>query len=501
MKTKNAILINPPASGSYRSKIMLGDSLALSSIAQKFLSKNWSVSIFDCFLREWDIAMLMSNLPNKFDLVGITVMSQTALDTVKIIIENIRRINPDVYITVGGSAPTIAPDMFYELDINSLIVGDDVKQIKNLIKDYEEKCFNNNKKVYFPEKYSTYTYDKTFRPDILVAFEQDRILSLESSKGCYGNCNFCSVNFAHSSNWIPRDIENVFNEIDYIKKNVPNCSQLRFVDANFLGGREKYIDRSFLISERLKKEGFGFRIECRVDDVEYNIFKKLKEDGLAGVFLGIENGQQHILNSLSKNIKSEDIMLSINILRILRISYSFGFMMITPQTTKKDIIENVALLRSIKYGIRWKHFFSGLIIEKNRNTNNIKQSLSEKRLGYKCKDLLCLKLVDFYDVCLKEHIDVLELEHIIGIALERGKESKEDWFWDLDEKFSNICIENFESLILELEHTGYVKKHIAQLAEQYMSQLKSKLNLIIDEIRKHGLSDTVMLKSIKDYIW
>lgn len=82
---------------------------------------------------------------------------------------------------------------------------------------------------------------------------------------------------------------------------------------------------------------FKFRIECRIDDIEPKLFSQLKYNGLVGVFTGIENGEQDVLNLLKKGITPLQILKAIKILHNNKISYTYGYMTISPITNLDNI--------------------------------------------------------------------------------------------------------------------------------------------------------------------
>jgi radical SAM superfamily enzyme YgiQ (UPF0313 family) len=505
--TRKAILINPPSAGSYRTKIMIGDSLSLSSVAQVMILNGWEVEIFDLFLRQWDTAKLLENIGLGFDFIGITVMHIGAMEKIKEIIAGINAFNPTAYIAIGGSAATLDPEKFTVLDVNCIFSGDDLTKINILLEDaevfYKLKKPSRDAKIFKAnqEGMIDYDYPLIHRPDIGLSFDTDKIISIEGSRGCYGKCGFCSIKYEYNSHWLPRINESIFKEIDYIKSLAPECSHLRFIDANFLGGGDAGVGRTLELTNYLKSKGLKFRIECRINDIKEGLFQNLKENGLAGVFTGIENGDQHILDKLCKNTSSKQILEAVNLLKKLRVSYSFGFMMVTPYTNKDIVRENIRFLKEVEYGIRWKHFFSGLIILKD-NIYQVGAPLEtyEAKLGYRLQEALCAKILHFNEICLKEFLEVMELEHAAGISIERGKESGEPKFWVLDKEFSGTCIDLFERLITNFDKISNDHREMYQLAERYMGVFKAYLLKTLGRIKDIGLSESVMLNILKPYI-
>ncbi|MDR1473884.1 MAG: radical SAM protein [Lactobacillales bacterium] len=447
---KKVVLINPPHQGSYRSKIMLGDSLALAAVSGEIIKNGWDAITLDCLVHNWKLEELkckiIENIP--FDAVGITVMSNSSYDILKKIIKIILEILPKAYIFIGGNAPTLNHKEFLNLKLNAIYLGDNLEKIPEILSDCNNyklnstKILSNNNKLP-PKKIeiinanlkSEYKYNILARKDIKESYLSDSIVSIDTSKGCHGSCSFCTINFQYCSNWIPREIDNIKEELLYIREQLPNAKQIRVVDANFLGGRKKHERRAIKISEIMRSLGFKFRMECRIDDIEAELFSKLRHNGLVGIFTGIENGSQKVLNLLKKGTTPQEILNAIEILQKNTISYSYGYMTISPITNLDIIYENIDFLKKIKYGIRLKHFLNSLIIQKE-NVFKVQPPIEsfEKKVGFKPNFDICSKILSFNQICIESFLGIYELEHAVGIWIERGKESEDNFFWSKDEQ-------------------------------------------------------------------
>ena len=505
----SALLINPPSAGSYRSKIMVGDSLALSVVGGKLLSLDWSVDVKDCFLNQWSIEDLFEDMErgnlDTCQLIGITIMHVSLLPSVESIIMRLRKKYPYAYILLGGSAPTLDVAPFSSLPVDYIIQGDNLSYLDRVTEQIKMNARPEKPVVIHAEygKEPLYRYAQVYRPDLEKSFRQDPIIIVEASRGCYGKCHFCTINYEYGSAWKPRDLNCLERELRQIRAAVPECKQIRFADANFLGGKKQDYDRVIQISELLKDFSFHFRIECRPNDINRDLFALLHRNGLCGVFIGVENGGGAILKMLRKGITSTQSLQAVTILQELRISYSFGFMMITPYTNDQGIHQNIRFLRQLKYGIRWKHFFSALLILREGTFKNTIPPVEdyEKNIGYHCTCDLCRKILRFHSLCLQNHLKTLELEHTIGITIERGKEARDSFYWCLDEYFSNMLLDTFEKLIIDLSSTRDSFESLRKLSQLYMRELNQALHILKDEIVSHGIPSGVLITMIKDKIF
>lgn len=179
-------------------------------------------------------------------------------------------------------------------------------------------------------------------------------VSMITSRGCMGKCLFCSSGYFSnkyhaSKKWRCRSAENVIQEIEKIRENY-NELAISFVDDNFLGGSQEGYERARNFAQILLDKNLMIKwaIECRVDDIEYELFDLMHKAGLMNVFLGVESGNEIDLKLFNKNISLPQIDKALNVLENLELTYNIGFIMFQPLSTIDQLITNALFLK--KYG-------------------------------------------------------------------------------------------------------------------------------------------------------
>jgi len=174
-----------------------------------------------------------------------------------------------------------------------------------------------------------------------------RIALVSSSRGCAKSCSFCHVKAFYSSSPGPpvrfRDPNDVVDEIEELAKGSYSANYIYFVDDDFIGGnfaRAEAIGRE-LCRRNLK---LRFEIECRADHIDRDLFRLLKEAGLASVFIGIESFSQDVLNRFCKRMSVESNIAALETLADLDISYTIGMILFDRSTTIEDLRANVRFL-------------------------------------------------------------------------------------------------------------------------------------------------------------
>lgn len=81
------------------------------------------------------------------------------------------------------------------------------------------------------------------------------------------------------------------------------------------------------------------------------------------------------------------------------------------------------------------------------------------------------------------------MEHFVGICIERGKQAKDEFFWQLDYEFSNMCIDIFVQLLEDLKIVELNYDDILFVLDKYMGILYAELVNIRNMINMHGISE------------
>lgn len=173
------------------------------------------------------------------------------------------------------------------------------------------------------------------------------ICVMETSRSCHGKCNFCEGclfrNFTGENEYRVKSPERVVDELKYVIQTY-GTRVFSFADDNFFAdghrGKQRAIEiADLIIKNHLKNR---FTIECRADDVDYEIFKNLKKAGLIKVFVGIESGSQAVLDRYNKGTTVDVNRNAIDILNSLNIQCHPGYILFDPKTTLSELQETVA---------------------------------------------------------------------------------------------------------------------------------------------------------------
>jgi anaerobic magnesium-protoporphyrin IX monomethyl ester cyclase len=181
-----------------------------------------------------------------------------------------------------------------------------------------------------------------------------KFATILAGRGCINNCSFCYLREYYLQASGPfkrvRKPEKVAGEMEilHIEK---NCSVFLFQDDDFPVKTATGVEWIENFCMELKRKNMSdkimWKINCRPDEVDYEIFALMKNHGLFLVFLGIEDGTDIGLTRLNKHITVAKCKEGINILKKLEIDFDYGFMLFQPSSTYTSVNDNLDFLREM----------------------------------------------------------------------------------------------------------------------------------------------------------
>jgi anaerobic magnesium-protoporphyrin IX monomethyl ester cyclase len=302
-------------------------------------------------------------------VVGFSLIFQFFLPQFRRLATHLRTIGIDSHFTIGGHYPSLCHDEvlanFPELDsvarfegemtllelVDRLGVGAEWRDVaglaflqdglvaesapRPLIADLDELPFPYRQK------------------------ETDRIggfaaLPLLASRGCVRRCSFCSIHTfyrtAPGKTVRLRKPVHIVEEMLHLHRS-QDVRVFLFQDDDFplfsRAGR-RWAEE---LADRLQQCGLArsaiWKISCRAEYVEPELFATLRAAGLFLVYMGIESGVPEGLQILHKQMTAEQNLRGVKTLKDLDIVYSYGFMLFDPSSTFESVRQNIAFLRQM----------------------------------------------------------------------------------------------------------------------------------------------------------
>jgi anaerobic magnesium-protoporphyrin IX monomethyl ester cyclase len=192
------------------------------------------------------------------------------------------------------------------------------------------------------------------RPDMQRAILGCRYQPILATRGCPRDCAFCSIREfygrARGRRVRRRSPANVVQEMaDLYDEHGVKIFLFQDDDFPLIGKAGRAWTRRFL--DELDSHGLAgnviWKISCRADEVDADLFSTLQEYGLYLVYLGIESGTEDGLRRLNKGTTVADNIRAVGVLKNLGLRFGYGFMMFEPGSTFGSVSANVGFLRAI----------------------------------------------------------------------------------------------------------------------------------------------------------
>ncbi len=332
------LLINPPQTFYQGSDLPAGNlPLGLMYIAAVLQKAGYAVEILDAFMagagfEEKNGEAVTIGLPfkqiqeeirtRKPDIVGIagpfTSQIGHAIQTSKVA----KEVNPNILTVVGGPHVTLVPKEFLQ-EANSVdiaVAGEGEYAMLEIAQCFEgKKPFSEIKGIAYRQNgevivnprrpflenldelpypaYDLVDMEQYLSPKIGYRSFQNRAISMITSRGCPFNCCFCAVHLHMGKGFRAHSAQYVLDHIQYVvgKYKVKN---IFFEDDNLTLDLKRFEAICDGIIERKIKIGWETPNGVRADCLTMPLLKKMKQSGANSVFVGVESGDQQILDKV-----------------------------------------------------------------------------------------------------------------------------------------------------------------------------------------------------------
>jgi radical SAM superfamily enzyme YgiQ (UPF0313 family) len=302
-------------------------------------------------------------------LVGFSLIFQFFLPQYRRIAQHLRAAGVTCHFTIGGHYPSLCHDEllanFPEIDsivryegeetlielADRLRRGEDWRDISGIA------YARNGEVVATPARPLVEDLDTLPFPE--RPREPERVggfptLPVLASRGCIRRCSFCSIHTFYRT--APGKVVRVRKPEKIVEEMLElhhdhGVRVFLFQDDDFpLWGRKgrRWADE---LTGRLHDTGLAdstiWKISCRAEYVEPELFGALREAGLFLVYMGIESGVESGLEILFKQLTVEQNVEAVETLKRLDIQYSYGFMLFDPSSSFESVRQNIGFLRRI----------------------------------------------------------------------------------------------------------------------------------------------------------
>jgi radical SAM superfamily enzyme YgiQ (UPF0313 family) len=300
-------------------------------------------------------------------LVGVSSLLSKDANNALAVCRRARRAAPEALVVVGGPAPTAAPEDFLAApEVDAVVLGEGEETILDLVAHVEEGrplatvpgvayregdavCTNPPRPhradldgLGFPD-YGLAPMETYFRlyatgrgPRPLQ--EGRRTLPLVTSRGCPFGCTFCAARGVMGGRWRAYSAEAILGHLrDAVR--AYRIDSVQFEDDNLTFDRARFeaiLDGLLALPRRLRwSTPNGVRAETLLDEA---LLRAVKRSGCTGLTIGVESGNQDVLNRVvHKGLRLDDVAALAALCRRVRLPLHAFYIIGFPGETEREI--------------------------------------------------------------------------------------------------------------------------------------------------------------------
>lgn len=301
---------------------------------------------------------------NEYKVVIMTTSMMTFNEDVSILAD-LKKKNNNLITMIFGSHPTFMPKYCLSKDPIDIIVrrepefiirdvieriekgGEDWKKIKGIGYRENGEIFINDFYPFMDNLDDLSFPDRTMLPEGIDYFnpvvKKVPYTTMITSRGCPGQCVFCTVPSFYGNKTRCRSVESVMEELKLIQQQ--GYKEVFFRDETFTF----YKKRNIRICEKMIEEKMGLNWICnaRVGTVDKEMMLLMKKAGCHMIKLGVESGVQKILDNINKGIELEMTRKTFKWAHEVRMDIHAHLMLGCPGETKETIRQTICFVKKI----------------------------------------------------------------------------------------------------------------------------------------------------------
>lgn len=361
-KEKRVLLINPHEAMTLYKKSAIKAAiseipyLSTAALAGALLKANLSVEILDLSILEDPIYGLKNKLKSYNPThVGVTFTTPLFFEAKKTA-DIVKEFDKKIVLICGGAHSTVLPEETLEkTSFDVLCHGESDDSLIEVVNADDISDFRKIKGIYYKDKNKKirktpqrplmedldslafpawHLYDVKKYKASRISAKASPVGPIETSRGCVYKCTYCNKSI-YGTAFRAKSAKRVVQEFIHLKKS--GFKEIHIWDDMFTTD----IHRAKKICDELAKLNLEipWALTCgiRVNNVDQELFNKLKKAGCHAVYFGVESGDQRILDNVKKMIKPEQAKKAIAMANKSGLETVTFFILGLPGETKQSI--------------------------------------------------------------------------------------------------------------------------------------------------------------------
>ncbi len=340
--------------------------LSLAAVGASLLQDKNEVRVFDMNHAKNSLSRLaeevMSMQPDFVGVTFVTALFKEMLEVVRLI----KGINKDIIVIGGGPHVSSFPAATLNesgLDVGIIGEGDlNIREVVNRLPYQRIKGIvyrQNGSVIVNPRESFIKDLDSLPLPAYqlfdITEYKISKTLSrfspvawLESSRGCLYNCVYCNKT-VHGNQFRTKTPERVIEEMLWVKS--LGFKEVHFADDAFTTDINRSKEICDLIISKGIKLPWVLITGIRVNQVDAELFMKLKKAGCYRVAIGVESGNEQILKNIHKGIHLEQVERAVYWSKKAGVEIWGLFMISLPGETEESMRDTIAFAKKLPFDL------------------------------------------------------------------------------------------------------------------------------------------------------
>lgn len=342
----------------------------LLSIATMLHAHSHEVRVFDAYYSDDELLKRLKQY--RPDLAGTSFMT-TEYQRASAILQRCRQELPGTILCAGGYHVSALPERsLRELPLDFLVLSEgettmlevasrdlknkDLEGVKGVAYlDDSGKFVRNTPREFIPDLDSIPMIDRELLdggmswyltlPGNIRGHFVERCTTILTSRGCPGNCIFCSSRAMWTNRLRQRSVTNVLSEVEFLLGRY--CIKgLFFLDDTFTANKSWVL--KFCREWQRRKISLTWGCSARVNTVDDEMVEAMKEAGCVQLDFGVESGNDEVLKSLHKGQNRRIIERAFESVHRHGLKSLACFIIGTPGETPEQMMETLEVAKCIR---------------------------------------------------------------------------------------------------------------------------------------------------------
>lgn len=347
--------------------------VGLGYMASVLIKNGHEAHILDCKkLNMENIAQICEKIKEiSPELIGISVMTSNYMQAKEMVYAFKKEF--DMPIVLGGTHISALPiDSLMETKADFAVIGEGEITLLELVEALSSNCKDFSKIdgiVFLKEGKAVITKQREFIQDLdslgfpawelmppntylpapqLFFIKRYPVAPIQTSRGCPYACSFCGSAVTWRRSWRARSPKHVVDEIEMLV-NKFGVKEIHFQDDNLTLKKE----RIKAICDDIIKRKLDIVWKCpngvRIETLDEEVLKKMKQSGCYQLAFGIESGSEKVLKRANKQLSLKKVEEVVNLTAKVGIEAHGFFIIGLPGENKESVIQTINLAKKLPF--------------------------------------------------------------------------------------------------------------------------------------------------------